>query len=114
MLAAAMAPALATLIIVAGLSLFAWIVSYRVRPLLFARKDVRWDDPATRTEKLMLYGFGQKRMPSKPERPAGAAHVCIFLAFLAAQLGTLTSFGLAYAANFHLPFLAHGHDVGQA
>ena len=55
MLAAAMAPALATLIIVAGLSLFAWIVSYRVRPLLFARKDVRWDDPLTRTEKLIEY-----------------------------------------------------------
>src|SRR3954465_14492940 len=66
----AMAPVLATLIILAGLGLFAWIISYRVRPLLFARRDVRWDDPGTRTEKLLLYGFGQKRMPSKPERPA--------------------------------------------
>src|SRR5438445_467382 len=113
MLAAAMAPALATLIIVAGLSLFAWIVSYRVRPLLFARKDVRWDDPATRTEKLLLYGFGQKRMPARPERPAGAAHIWIFVAFIVAQLGTLTSFGLAYDPGFHLPFLAHESRFGQ-
>src|SRR5438552_9396610 len=113
MLAAAMAPALATLIIVAGLSLFAWIVSYRVRPLLFARKDVRWDEPATRTEKLLLYGFGQKRMPARPERPAGAAHIWIFVAFIVAQLGTLTSFGLAYDAGFHLPFLAHESRFGQ-
>src|SRR3989441_8495674 len=108
-----MAPALATLIIVAGLSLFAWIISYRVRPLLFAREDVRWDDPATRTEKLLLYGFGQKRMPTKPERPAGAAHIWIFVAFIVAQLGTLTSFGLAYAPGFHLPFLAHESRLGQ-
>ena len=108
-----MAPALATLIIVAGLSLFAWIISYRVRPLLFAREDVRWDDPATRTEKLLLYGFGQKRMPTKPERPAGAAHIWIFVAFIVAQLGTLTSFGLAYDPGFHLPFLAHESRLGQ-
>src|SRR4051812_34386429 len=108
-----MAPVLASLIIVVGLSIFAWIISYRVRPLLFARKDVRWDDPGTRTEKLLLYGFGQKRMPGKPERPAGAVHVWIFVAFLVAQLGTLTSFGLAYDPRFHLPFLAHEAPLGQ-
>ncbi|HET9752519.1 MAG TPA: (Fe-S)-binding protein [Myxococcales bacterium] len=108
-----MAPVLASLIILAGLSLFAWIISFRVRPLLFARKDVRWDDPGTRTEKLLLFGFGQRRMPSKPERPAGAAHVWIFIAFLVAQLGTLTSFGLAYDPDFHLPFLTHETALGQ-
>ena len=66
MLRAAMAPILATLIIAAGLALFFWTISYRIRPLLFARKEVRWDDPLTRTEKLIEYGFGQKRMPAKP------------------------------------------------
>ena len=108
-----MAPVLASLIILAGLSLFAWILSYRVRPLLFARKDVRWDDPATRTERLLLYGIGQGRMPTKPDRPAGIAHIWIFLAFIVAQLGTLTSFGLAYDPGFHLPFLAHEARAGQ-
>src|SRR5205814_1429980 len=52
-------------------------------------------------------------MPSKPERPAGAAHIWIFIAFIVAQLGTLTSFGLAYDPAFHLPFLAHESRVGQ-
>src|SRR4051812_9674322 len=108
-----MAPVLASLIIFAGLAIFAFVISYRIRPLLFARADVRWDDPATRTEKLLLYGLGQKRMPSKPERPAGAAHIWIFVAFIVAQLGTLTSFGLAYAADFHLPFLGHESALGQ-
>ncbi|MFL5411759.1 MAG: (Fe-S)-binding protein [Myxococcales bacterium] len=108
-----MAPLLATVIILTGLAIFAWTISYRIRPLLFARRDVRWDDPATRTEKLLEYGIGQKRMPSKPERSAGMAHVWIFVAFLVAQLGTLTSFGLAYDPNFHLPFLAHEDRIGQ-
>jgi len=113
MLRAAMAPILATLIIAAGLALFSWTMSYRIRPLLFARKEVRWDDPLTRTEKLIEYGFGQKRMPAKPERAAGMAHIWIFVAFLVAQLGTLTSFGLAYDPGFHLPFLAHETRLGQ-
>jgi Fe-S oxidoreductase len=108
-----MAPVLASLIILAGLAFFAWTMSYRIRPLLFSRKDDRFDDPAQRTEKLFVYGLGQKRMPSKPERPAGAAHVWIFVAFIVAQLGTLTSFGLAYDPNFHLPFLTHETAVGQ-
>jgi len=108
-----MAPIAATLIIVGGLALFLWTMSYRIRPLLFARKDVRWDDPATRTEKLLEYGIGQKRMPSKPERTAGMAHVWIFVAFLVAQLGTLTSFGLAYDPGFSLPFLSHEARFGQ-
>jgi len=108
-----MAPVLASLIIVAGFALFAWVISFRVRPLLFARPDVRWDDPAERTERLLIYGLGQKRMPTKPDRPAGIAHVWIFLAFIVAQLGTLTSFGLAYDAGFHLPFLAHESRAGQ-
>jgi len=108
-----MAPVLASLIIFAGLALFAWVISFRVRPLLFARPDVRWDDPAQRTERLLVYGLGQKRMPTKPDRPAGIAHVWIFLAFIVAQLGTLTSFGLAYDAGFHLPFLAHQSPAGQ-
>src|SRR4030081_1248439 len=109
----AMAPVLASSIILAGLALFAWVISSRVRPLLFGRKDVRWDDPAERTERLLIYGRGQKRMPTKPERPAGVAHIWIFLAFIVAQLGTLTSFGLAYDAGFHLPFLAHQDRAGQ-
>src|SRR5437588_469629 len=108
-----MAPVLASLIIVAGLAVFLYVISYRIRPLLFARKDVRWDDPAPRTEKLLVYGFGQKRMPARPERPAGAAHIWIFVAFIVAQLGTLTSFGLAYDPGFHLPFLAHESRFGQ-
>ena len=38
--------------ILAGLAVFTWVISFRIRPLLFARPDVRWDDPATTFPKL--------------------------------------------------------------
>src|SRR5258708_1087186 len=108
-----MAPVLATVLTLVGLGLFLWTLSYRVRPLLFARKDVRWDDPQQRVGKLLEYGFGQKRMPSKPETIAGTAHIAIFAAFLVAQVGTLTSFGLAYEPSFHFPLLDEAHALGR-
>jgi len=108
-----MAPVLATVLTLVGLGLFLWTLSYRVRPLLFARKDVRWDDPQQRVGKLLEYGFGQKRMPSKPETIAGLAHIAIFAAFLVAQVGTLTSFGLAYDPSFHFPLLDEAHSLGR-
>ena len=108
-----MSPVAAILIILAGLAVFVWTMSFRIRPLLFARKDVRWDAPAERTNLLVEYGLGQKRMPSKPERAAGMAHVWIFAAFMVAQLGTLTSFGVAFDEHFQLPLLNGGHLVGQ-
>src|SRR5712692_8384210 len=108
-----MAPVLATILILAGLGLFLWTMSYRIRPLLFARKDVRWDALQDRTLKLLEYGFAQKRMPSRPERVAGTAHMAIFFAFIIAQLGTLTSFGLAYDPAFHFPFLDEAHAFGR-
>ena len=108
-----MQPVAASFIILAGLATFVWIISSRVRPLLFARKDVRWDAPAERMEKLFLFGLGQKRMPTKPEWIAGAAHMAIFAAFLVAQLGTLTSFGLAFDRDFTLPVLNEKHLLGQ-
>src|SRR5260370_1483576 len=39
--------------------------------------------------------------------------MAIFFAFIVAQLGTLTSFGLAYDPGFHLLFLDCGHAVGR-
>src|SRR5260370_40180973 len=107
-----MAPGLAALIILAGLAVFLRTMSFRLRPLLFARPDVRWDDPAERTQRLLIYGFGQKRMPTKPERPAGAAHIRIFVAFIVPHLGTLTSFRLAFHPAFHPPLPEHESASG--
>jgi Fe-S oxidoreductase len=108
-----MSPIAAAFIILAGLAVFAWQMSFRLRPLLFARKDVRWDHPGERTERLVEYGLGQKRMPTKPERTAGMAHIFIFAAFLLAQVGTVTAFGLAFDEHFRFPLLNDSNPAGQ-
>ena len=108
-----MAPILATILILAGLGVFLWTIGQRVRPLLFARPEVRWDDPQERTARLLEYGFGQERLPGKAARVAGSAHVLIFVAFLLAQLGTMTSFGQAYYPEFQLPLLNAGNWLGR-
>src|SRR5437868_15548780 len=109
-----MSPVAAALIIFAGLAVFAWQMSFRLRPLLFARKDVRWDKPGDRTARLPEYGLGQKRLPSKPERTAGMAHIVIFAALLLAQVATLTAFGLAFDEHFRLPLFNDANVGGRA
>ncbi|MBS2021693.1 MAG: (Fe-S)-binding protein [Deltaproteobacteria bacterium] len=109
-----MAPIPAALIFLVGFGLFAYIMSFRIRPLLFARHDNRVDDPQERTAKLLEFGFGQKRMPSKPEKVAGLAHILIFGAFILAQLGTMNSIALAFDANFVMPLFNAGTGIGRA
>ena len=88
-------------------------MSFRIRPLLFARLDNRIDNPEERTVKLLEFGFGQKRMPSKPEKLAGTAHILIFAAFIVAQIGTATSFARAFDASFVMPLFNEGNAFGR-
>jgi Fe-S oxidoreductase len=111
-----MAPIAAGLILLAGLGAFLFTMQKRIRPLLFARKgegDSRLDDPQERTARLLEFGFGQRRMPSKPEAVAGLAHILVFAAFLVAQVGTMNSFGLAFDAGFVMPLFNAGTGVGR-
>jgi Fe-S oxidoreductase len=108
-----MAPIAAGLIILAGLAAFLNTMQKRVRPLLFGRRDNRVDQGTERAARLLEFGFGQKRMPSKPEPVAGAAHILIFSAFILAQLGTFNSFGLAFSESFVFPLFNAGNAIGQ-
>ncbi len=111
-----MAPIAAGLILLAGLGVFLYTMQKRIRPLLFARfdgNDTRLDDPQERTSRLLEFGFGQKRMPGKPEKAAGLAHILVFAAFLLAQLGTMNSFGLAFDRDFVLPLFNAGTGLGR-
>ena len=108
-----MAPIAASILLLAGFGLFLWIMSFRIRPLLFARHENRLDDPQERTARLLEFGFGQKRMPSKPEKLAGAAHIAIFASFLVAQLATINSFVLAFDANFVMPIFNPWTSIGR-
>ncbi len=109
-----MASAITTaFLLAAGLGFFAWTLQRRLRPLFFARKDVRWDRAPERADALVAFGLGQARMPQKPELRAGIAHIFIFVAFIAAQIGTLTIFARGFMPNFNFPGLGSETALGQ-
>jgi len=63
-----------------GLACFAWIVARRLRPLVAAQVDRRWNRPWTRLGRVMQYWLLQWRHPRF--RFAGAMHILIFAGFL--------------------------------
>jgi heterodisulfide reductase subunit C len=63
-----------------GLALFAWIVARRLRPMLQAQPDPRFDHPWLRLRMVAKYWFGQWKHPRFPA--AGAIHLLVFAGFL--------------------------------
>jgi Fe-S oxidoreductase len=63
-----------------GLACFAFIVTQRLRPLLAAQRDMRFDRPLVRLGRVLQYWLGQWRHPRY--RFAGVLHVLVFAGFL--------------------------------
>lgn len=103
----------ALLLLIAG-GFFAWTMRRRIPPLLFARREVRWDNLGERIKRLVRFGFGQGRMPSKGEKPAGFAHILIFAAFMVLAIRTITLIGMGFSKDFHLPLLGLDQPLGIA
>lgn len=78
-----------------GLLCFAWIVARRLRPLLAARPDPRFDRPLTRLARVLQYWLAQWRHPRY--RFAGFLHLLIFSGFLllASRAFTLLAMGVS-------------------
>ena len=78
-----------------GTVLFAFIVWRRLRPLLAAQADPRWDRPAARLGRVVQYWLAQWRHPRF--RYAGAMHILIFAGFLilASRAFTLLALGIS-------------------
>ncbi len=78
-----------------GLALFGYIVARRLRPLLAARSDPRFDRPWLRLERVFQYWLGQWRHPRF--RYAGILHILIFIGFvtLASRAFALLALGVS-------------------
>ncbi len=76
------------LIQVLGLAGFAYIVVRRLKPMLGAERDSRFDRPLQRFEKLLRYWFGQWKHPRFPA--AGIMHILIFAGFIILALRSFT------------------------
>src|SRR6185369_17417263 len=108
-----MSPVLTVLLLLGGGAFFAFTMLRRAVPLLALRRATRADRPAERTEGLLRFGFGQRRMVDPEELRPGLMHVVIFAAFLVLALRTVTLFGMGFAEGFHLPLLAPGSPFGR-
>ncbi len=73
-------PVLFFILAIAGLACFAYIVAKRLTPLLRAERDVRFDRPLIRLERVFKYWLGQWKHPRF--RFAGTMHILIFAGFL--------------------------------
>jgi Fe-S oxidoreductase len=91
------------LLVLAALSLFAWILGRRLQLLQAAQPDPRLDRPLERWKRLLLVGFGQARQPRYPL--AGWLHIVVFAGFLVLLLRSLTLLGQGFSAAFVLPGL---------
>ncbi len=78
-----------------GLVLFGYIVARRLRPLLAAQRDPRFDRPWLRLERVLQYWLGQWRHPRF--RYAGILHILIFTGFviLASRAFVLLALGVS-------------------
>ncbi len=98
-----------SLLLLAALGFFAWLVVPRFRVLARLKRDGRLDQLGRRTLGMLRFALGQWRMPR--ELVAGLAHIFIFGGFVVVSLATVTHFAQAYAPGWHLPGL--GGMAGQ-
>ena len=97
-----MGPIWMTLLLVSTLGFFSWSAFRRLRQVKVGVPDPRFawtgEQIADRTKTLLIYAFGQKRMPNYTL--AGFAHVGIFVAFQVLLLNSLLLWGRGYDASF--------------
>jgi Fe-S oxidoreductase len=80
---------------IVGLACFFYIAARRVAPLMRAERDLRFDRPWLRLQKVLKFWFGQWKHPRY--RVAGTIHLFIFAGFiiLATRAFYLLMFGLS-------------------
>ena len=109
-----MNPLLAALLLIVAGAVFAWTLYRRLLPLRALRSETRTDRSRERLSALLRFGLGQRRLVDPEELRPGLLHVAIFVAFLVLAFRTITLFGMAFAAEFHLPGLSPGGPIGLA
>ena len=87
-----------TIIPLIALCIFTWTVFRRIRPLLSAMPDPRFDHPVTRLASFARYWFLQWKHPRY--RVAGILHIIIFAGFLVLSLRSLSLVLIGLSSRF--------------
>ncbi len=102
-------PVLQGLLLLAAVTLFAFILGRRLVLLTQAAPDDRRGHVGERLRSLFVVGFGQSRQPRYPI--AGTIHILIFAGFLVLFFRSLTLLGEGFVEGFTLP--GFGGTFGQ-
>jgi Fe-S oxidoreductase len=84
-----------------GLACFAYIVAKRLTPLIRGERDVRFDRPLLRLERVLQFWLGQWKHPRY--RTAGIIHILIFTGFILLATRAFSLLVLGVFENFALP-----------
>jgi Fe-S oxidoreductase len=103
-----MNPLIMSILLIVGLSVFAFIMAPRIRLLLHARPADRFNHWGDRVKAMLQYAAFQYRMPR--DLIAGLAHIAIFSGFMVLSLRTITLFVKGFSADFEIPgFIGQGY-----
>jgi Fe-S oxidoreductase/nitrate reductase gamma subunit len=97
-----------TLLLAVAAAFFAWTMAQRFGILWKLKPDDRFDHAVDRTDALVAFGFGQRRLLDEPA--AGLMHVLIFAAFIVLGGREIQMFGIGFTKGFALPLLGP-HDA---
>ncbi len=96
-----------------GLACFSWIIVQRLRPLLRAQRDPRFDRPWLRLRNVLQFWLGQWKHPRYST--AGIVHILIFAGFILLFVRAVSLLILGSADNFVMPGLSgeagHVYDI---
>ena len=84
-----------------GLACFFYIVTKRMTPLIRGERDLRFDRPLVRLERLLQFWLGQWKHPRYPT--AGIMHILIFAGFIILATQAFSLLILGFSPNFTLP-----------
>jgi len=87
-----------------GLACFAYIVAKRLVPLLRAERDLRFDQPLARLQKVFKFWLGQWKHPRY--KTAGTLHILIFAGFILLAMRAFTVLIVGVSRNFVMPGLS--------
>jgi Fe-S oxidoreductase len=87
-----------------GVACFCFIIAKRMMPLLRAERDLRFDQPLLRLERVLKYWLGQWKHPRY--RGAGILHILIFAGFILLATRAFSVLILATPDEFLIPGLS--------
>ena len=101
-----------TLILIAAVGTFAFLMYRRIKVLFAAQPVNRFDRIGERIKGVLIYFLGQKRILDPKHLGAGIMHALIFWGFVAVSLNTIHLIVRVYIPGFHLPLFGPDDILG--